>query len=78
MTEAPQFDHEHILSMIEQLARRVPHEKAYIKLQHWHPDSCLCIGNRAGYLRLGIELLKVAYVPTEDTDITFMGTLYAP
>ena len=56
------YDRDELADIVDQLDRRVPREGAWIELKQYGggPDEGQVIGNREGYLRLGVEFLKAA------------------
>ena len=56
---------EEIEQQIEQLDSSLPKDEGKIFIEALGPRGCEVIGNRNGYLRLGIELLKTAVVPLQ-------------
>ena len=61
---------EDIERTIEELDANVSKEGAVVRIDHWSftdtNDVCGVRANRRGYLRLGIEVLKAAFKPTEE------------
>ncbi|HEX6963746.1 MAG TPA: hypothetical protein VF175_17900 [Lacipirellula sp.] len=60
------MDRAHIEPIVAALDQTVPKEGArmFIRQYGGGPDECVVVANEAGYLRLGIELLKAALAPT--------------
>ena len=61
------MDEEKIRETIALLDREIPREGARVRLDQYGggPDESRIIANKAGFLRLGLELLKAAYAPRE-------------
>ncbi len=57
-----------IKKLIETLDSKIPRENATVKLVQYGggPDESQIIANKAGYLRLGVELLKAAFAKQSD------------
>lgn len=68
------MDNERVLALIDDLDAHVPREGAIVRFEQYGggPDESKVVGNRAGYLRLGIEFLKgglAPFNPGKDADL---------
>jgi len=53
-------------ALIGQLDERIGKEGAIVRLVNEYDDGTVIVANHLGYLRLGVEFLKAAYVPLKD------------
>ena len=76
-------DAEQIKKMVDELDVAVSREGARVQLSQYGggPDECKMVGNQRGYLRLGIEFLRMAFAPpspksneTIDVDLRYLLT----
>lgn len=59
------MDNGRVLRLIDELDAHVPREGAIVRFEQYGggPDESKVVGNRSGYLRLGIELMKGGLAP---------------
>lgn len=62
------MDLDEIKKIIEQLDRGISKEDAAVRLEYCEPNELSVTATQNGYLRIGVEFLKAAIAPQENSD----------